>query len=418
MYPPDQIIGVRDGGAGLASSSASLPLVIGYGSGFTANTLYIFGDSNTLKDTGGSGPAVDMAAPMAGRGGVMVLALAATTAGSAGAVTAARKSTSTGTITVAGIPTNSWKPRIQITGTGTVGTGKFRYALDGYSNTAAYTWSGEYTIPTGGTFAVPNTTLTLTFVPGAGPIYFEAGDAHRFDCTAPHYTTTDLSAGITALLLQLAEMGTRRIRRVFAAGIGAAAGQVTLLSALAGHLDTLALNWHFARAAMDGGSTDTSGTFLTAIAAFVDDRICVTYGKASIVNEAPIPCFGVPEYPIVNAVAERAAFSDLSENLGRFLSGALRGVVRISHNEGKLKFFSEGDRITTLRTYDGEAGFYITNGYIRSSQSSDFKYFDWGLVIDEICTVVHDALQKWTLEDLDAKVDGTGQLSPEDAGRV
>jgi hypothetical protein len=319
-------------------------------------------------------------------------------------------------VTVAGVPANIWKLRIKITATGTVATGKFQYALDGYSQTDAYTWSAEYVIPTGGTFAIPGTTLVATFVPGAGPTYFELGDTHRADCVAPHYTTADLLAAFTALP---AQMGTRRVRRVLMAGISqTAAGAVVLAAALAGHLDTLALNWHFARAIMDGGSVDSAASFKTAIASFTDDRIGIVFGKASIVSEAPIPSCGVPELPASNAVNERFAFSDLSENLGRLLSGSLRGIVRISHDERFQLAFTEADRIITLRTHDGYGGHFVTNGYIRSAPSSDFKYIDWGLVIDEICETVHDNLVQWTLESLDAETDGTGRLSSSDASRV
>lgn len=416
MYPPGQQQSVRDGGIGPASASSSLPLVVGYATGATANKLYIFSNSNTARDTLQAGPALELAAPIAARGGCMVLATAATTAGSCGTVTKTAVGTSTGTVTVAGVPANVWKVRIKITSTGTTGAGKFQYALDGYSNTEAYTWSPEYTIPTGGTFQLPGTALTLTFTPGAGAVFFELGDAHRFDCIAPHYTTADLTAAFAALPEQL---GTRRVRRVLMAGIGqTAAAQVTLAAALAGHLDTLALNWSFARSVIDGGSVESSSAFKTAIASFTDDRVAVVFGRASIVSEVPIAGCGVPELPASNAVAERASYSDLSENLGRFLSGPLRGVVRVSHNERFLVAFTDADRIITLRTHDGEGGYFVTNGYLRSSPSSDFKYFDWGIVLDEISETVHDNLNQWTLESLDAKTDGTGNLDDNDASRV
>ena len=416
MYPPGQQMTVRDGGIGPASASSKLPLVVGYATGGAANKLYVFTNPNTARDTLLSGPALELAAPIAARGGVMVLVTAATTAGSCGTVTKSPVSTSTGTITVAGVPANIWKVRIKITLTGTTGTGKFMYSLDGYSNTDANTWSPEYTIPQAGTFPIPGTALTLTFVPGAGPIIFEAGDTHRFDCIAPHYTTADLTAAFQALPDQL---GTRRVRRVLMAGIGqTATAQAVLWAALAGHLDVLALNWSFARAVIDGGSVDTLSAFKTAKAAFTDDRVLVVWGRASIVSEVPIPGCGTLELPASNAVAERASYSDLSENLGRFLSGPLRGVTRITHNERFLVSFTDADRIGTLKTHDGEGGFFVTNGYISSSPSSDFKFFDWGLVLDEISETVHDALNQWTLESLDAKTDGTGQLDDADAERV
>jgi hypothetical protein len=180
-YPPGSTINVRDGGLGRSILGASLPLIVGVTSLGTANVLQRFSNSGSLVTALGRGPAVNMAAPIADRGGCLVLKTKATTVGVASAVTKAAIGSSVGTVTVAGAPYDNFKVRIQIMTTGTVATGKFRYALDGYSNTEAYTWSPIYTIPSGGTFALPQTNLTLTFVPGTGAVNIEAGDAHRFD---------------------------------------------------------------------------------------------------------------------------------------------------------------------------------------------------------------------------------------------
>jgi hypothetical protein len=206
---------------------------------------------------------------------------------------------------------------------------------------------------------------------------------------------------------------------VLMAGISqTAAAAVTLIAAVAGHLDTLALHWHFARAVMDGGSVDSLAAFKTAIAAYTGDRVTVCFGRASVVSESAVPGADVLEVPIAHAVAERAAGTDLSENLGRSLSGTLRGVVRVSHDERFELGFTEADRIVTLTSIENEGGFFVTNGYIRSAQSSDFKYFDWGCLTDEACEVLHDALLMWRLENLDAKTDGSGNLADVDAGLV
>jgi hypothetical protein len=418
---PSQEFSIRNGGVGLVGGGTLTPLLVGYATGKSANSLHLFTSKSAAIDGLVSGPLVPIAAAIADKTPILVLVTAATTAGSAGAVTKAAVGSSTGTITVAGTPPQGWRVRVVITLTGTTGAGKFKYSLDGYSNTAAYTWSGEYTIPTGGTFVLPGTGLTLTFVPGAGTTYFETGDLHRFECTAPHYTTSDLTAAFAYLVSAAAKeiLGTRRIRRVIMAGQSAtASAAMTLAAAVSGHLDTLAMAWHFARSVIDGGSGDTVGNFKTAKAAFASDRVAVVFGKASIINQAAIQGDGVLEVPFSDAVGERFAGSQISENLGRVLSGALRGVMRITHNEVFEQAFTDSDRVITARTHDNEAGFFINNGFLSSSQSSDFKYMDWGLLMDEWCEAVHDKLQKYTLENFDAKTDGTGQLSDTDASMV
>lgn len=417
QYPPGQSFTVNENGIGITSQQTALPLVVGVTSGGTAATLYQYSNAQALRDAQGYGPAVEMAAPIADRGGVLLLVTGKSTAGTSGSVTPTRVGTSTGTITLTGAPYNHHNVRVVITKTGTLGAGKFRYYLDASSLLTSDQWtpSEEYTIPAGGTFLIPHTNVTATFVPGAGTTYYELGDVHTWEDTAPHYTTTDLGTAVTALLAQI---GTRGIRKVFFAGKNAtASAAATMAAAIATHMATLSLRFHFARALMDGGK-DTAANWLTAFASFADSRVGVVFGDCAITSLNAFAGWGTPHLPLVNAIAERAAIADLSENLGRKASGALRGVVAISDDEGKTAQFSESDKVNTARSWQGEAGFYSTNGFLKSPAGSDFKYWDWGVTIDEGCTITHLAQRRWLLSKLRVKTDGTGNIDARDAARV
>lgn len=98
-------------------------------------------------------------------------------AASLGAVTATRTSTSTGSVVPSGTPSLSAQVRVQILTTGGLGAASFRYSLNGGTD-----YSVNLTIPAGGVYVVPGTGITLTFSPGPGVLYFEAGD--RFDFVA------------------------------------------------------------------------------------------------------------------------------------------------------------------------------------------------------------------------------------------
>jgi hypothetical protein len=411
VYPPKQTLSVPDGGVGLVSNATSLPLIIGVTAGGVTDTLYPYNDPNLLRSVHLGGPAVELAIPVMERaGGCLLLKTGSSTAGVNSAVTPTRVSTSTGTITVSGTARLGYRVTARIRKTGALGVATFDYSLDG-----GYTYSDVLTVPSGGTFAVPGTDLTLTFVPGAGPILFEAGDSHAFTATAAHYTTTNLGSAITALLAQI---GSRKIRQVYFAGKnGIASAAATMAAAAATHLDSLAARDHFARGIIDMG-TDVPATTQTAFASFSDDRMATVYGDADIVSLASIAGSGVPRVPAMNAVAERYAGANLSENAGRKMSGALRGVRAITHDEFLLQSFSESDRITTLRTWSGESGFYVTNGFLKSPAGSDFVYYDWGRTIDEICDTVVPAQNKWILAKLRALADGTGNIDPLDAERI
>jgi hypothetical protein len=425
MYPPGQSIDVVDGGMALSASGEWLPIVVGYACGGTANELYRFnqGAAGAIAAVG-RGPGSELAADIAAVRQCLFLRTAASTAGSAGAVSVSRVGTSTGTITVTGSPVNSYKVRVRISTTGTLGTARFQYALDGYSNTEAYGWSSPILVPAGGTYTLLNTGITtitnlvLTFVPGAGAVFFEAGDIHRFDCVAPHYTTGDLDAAFAVLR---AKLGTLKARRIMFAGQAASAtAAITIASAAAGYLDTLAANAHFCRAVIDGGSADTLANFRTAIASFTDDRIGLVFspGGASITTRAPATGLVCPEVPAVHAVAERWASTELSESLGRVQSGALRGVRRIGTDEWLSPSFTADDRIITLRSDPDEPGYFVTKSFIRSSPTSDFRTLPWGTVIDEVCQCAYASLGKWKEAVLQAKTNGTGFLLEASAKRI
>lgn len=411
MYPPGQTFTFVDGQLGLPSAALAIPLVVGVTSAGTAATLYDFSDSQKLKTALGHGPAVETALQVMlqpGVGRVLVLKTAASTAGSNTSVTATLVGSATGTVTLAGAPFNSYDAIIEITKTGTVATGKFKYSLDG-----GLTYSEEITIPSGGTYAIPGTNITATFVPGAGTVFFEKGDLHTWTSTAPHYTTSDISAAVTALLAQI---GTRDLARIFWAGENSsAANAATMFAAIDTHMATLESKFYFARAIMDGGN-DTTENFLTSMGAVADVRVVPTYGRQAMTSLDPIAGYGTPTLPLLVSAARRGAGVDLSENLGRKRSGPLDGVVSITHDERTATAFTEADKVITARTYQGEAGFYLTNGYLKSPSGSDYLYFDWGLVVDEAARIVHAGQENWLLSKV--RTTDTGGILDEDAARI
>jgi hypothetical protein len=412
-YPASQTITVRDGGIGLSDDGATYPLVVGHCSSGTAATLYFSTNQNSLRDTLGQGKAVELGLPcITEAGGALVLKTAASTAGVASAVTKTAVSTSTGTVTVAGDPYDDYQVKVRIKSTGTVGVGRFDYTLDSAGDSPTY--SEELTIPSGTTYVIPSTNLTITFVVGAGPIFFESGDYHVFTCTAPQYTTSDLGTAWTALL---AALGSYRISKVFFTGRSAtASAAATMAAAVATHMSSLEARKRWARAMMDAGN-DTAANVITSFASVTNSRVALAFGQADVTTLNPHAGYGTPRQSAAFVLSERAAGSDLSENLGRVASGGLR-VAKITADEGVTQSFIESHKINTLRTYDGKAGFFSTNGYLKSASGSDFIYWDWGTVLDEICSAVYDAQHPWLLKKVRVLADGTGRIDPRDAVRI
>jgi hypothetical protein len=411
---------IRSSGVALTRLGAVFPLVFGYTSGGSTNDVDVYADPNELKDDHGHGVGVELGlSAIETAGGVILCRPAHSSAGTAGSVTPTRIGSSVGTVTVSGAPYLAYKVKIEITETtSALGSGKFRYSLD-----AGNSWSGEKTIPSGGTYAITGTGLTITFVLQTGTPDFEDGDIHAFDCTAPLYSTNDLSSAVTALLDRL---GTRRFRRAFFGGRSASASAAaTMAAAISTHMSTFASYGYFARAVMDCGGDTVSNTQANFIASFSSDRVAACYGECDLAMRDTVEGWGTGRVPFMYPAAERLMATQLSENGGRKASGALRGVSAIRASDGSWGYdqeidgdFTEFDRLIVGTHYRGEAGFYMANSFLKSSSASDFVYVDWGNTIDAIAEIVQGEQGKWLLQKRRVVPDGSGRLNPADASSL
>jgi hypothetical protein len=427
VYPPQQTINVRSNGIGLTGANVVLPLVIGHTSAGTPDTLYQYTDPQKLKDEQGHGAGVEVALGqvLGGAGGCLLLVPTASTAGAAGSVTKTAAGSGTGTVTVAGEPYLPFRVKVRIRLGGVLGAAKFDFTLDDAGDDLLSTFSAVRTVPSGGTFAIPGTNLTLTFVPGAGtPTTYDTGDTHTFVCTAPQYTTSDLGTAVTALLDQI---GVRKIRRVFGTHESASGSAgATMATAFATHLQTLEGKAYFARA-MVGAGSDTAANVISGFASFADDRVAVCHGLGEMVALDAFEGWGVPRVPASWIVARREAATSLSENLGRRLSGNLSGFVRAirgtagawGYDEELDGAFSEDDRIITLTSQRGRPGFWATNGFLKSAPGSDFKFWHWGKVVDIASEVIKDEQDKDLLRSVRTIVKGAiNPLDPREADAI
>jgi hypothetical protein len=424
-YPAQFDVQIADGGLALGAEPAEVPLVIGCSSAGMVATLYDFtsasADDQTsgVKATLGYGALTEVGMPVlkvAGR--ALFLKLTGSVAAANSAVTATRIGTSVGTITLSGSATRDFRGTVEIRETtSALGSGKFRFSLDNRN-----TWSEDITIPSGGTYLMPNSGITLTFALQSGTPDYEDGDLHTFTCTQAHWNTTNLSDGITALLASALLIG-KKIRKVYFTGIPAdAATAATNAAAIATHMATLEGLDHFARAIMDCGSlASTSSVLSDFVAAFSDTRVAPCYGRCEMSSALPTVGFGLPFVSIMQPVAVRASEAEISENLGRVASGPLRSVktTTLSHDEGRSTAFSASNRIITLMTRRNKTGgAYITSGFLKGAVGSDYIFWDYGVIVDEMSTQMVMAADNWVNSKLRALTDGTGNLHPVDALRV
>jgi hypothetical protein len=398
MPIPGQVLTIRDPGLGIPAEGPSTPIVLGCSSAGTVDTVYSFSNKADVVDTLGEGPLPEAVCYMGDVGGwpVRAMRLTGSTAGAAGAVTKTAIGTSTGTVTVAGAAYDRYSARIEIMKTGTVAVGKFRYSLDGGTS-----FSEELTIPSGGTYAIPRTNLTLTFVPGGGAVFFEKGDFHTFSSTAPLYSTANLATGIAALLLSPLQFTFGVLTGEHATGAAAA----TMFAALDVHATSLANAFKYSRWIMDAG-TDTTSNVITAVAAIASSRIAMVYGDATQASSKPYAGWGSPSMAGLVAAAGAAHAVLPSTDIARVANGALVGVTAISHDEFRTEVLDEV-KVSTLRTWQGRAGFYMCNLRLKSAAGSDFLYFQHGRLMDIACDTVAKAQQMMSSQAVRTNADGT-----------
>lgn len=405
MALPGQTITVRDGGLGIVEPAADKPLYVGVSSAGVANTISTFSSKQKLIDALGYGPVVEAAAhklEVAG-GSVDVLKTASSTAAANSAVT---PSGGGPVVTVGGTPRNPYDAKIEVMLGGALGVGRFRYTLDGGKN-----YSETLVIPAGGTFAIPNTGLTLTFAAGT----YVLAEIYSFTSTAGTYNGVDL----TAAWIPVMASTTKWPFVVFTGVQASAATAASLAASIAALMLQLANAFRYARAIVDAG-TDTTANAVTQFSSFSDNRVMVVYGKARVKSGAAIVGWGNPRVSFAYAVAARCAQLKLSSNPGWVGAnqGALNGVTDPDFDERQNGEVLHNNKIVAPTTYIGRAGIYPTNGLLKSQPGSDFKYWQWGRVIDLTCDTVHVQQQPYVNSKRRALTDGTGRLSALDAARI
>jgi hypothetical protein len=413
---PSQELTIQDPGMGLAPSTDAAPVFVGGCTSGTANTVYSFGRISDVVETLGQGPLVeDVCFALQKAGGPIVAIKSATSVSASNtAVTPTRIGTSTGTITVAGTAADSYAVKVKIIASGTLGAGTFQYSLDG-----GRTYSPTITIPSGGTYALASTGLTLTFVPGAGAAYYDVGDVHAFSTTAASFNATDLSSVITAL-----KTDGRLFPFIALCGdFGAAASGALVGAAFDTHLESFATLYKYVAGIMGAGfTTDAAGT-ASAWSSVTTKRYMRSYGKVWVASAKPLMGMGYVRKPVATVLAVRAMTELISTHLGRVKSGPISGIAPNSDEFGAAvdhdEYNSEGmdaNGFATLRTWPGRKGWYITRGRIAAPVGSDFTDWHYRRCMDVACTVTQQTLLEYVNSTAIANADGT--IAEGDARRI
>lgn len=402
---PNAIQTVRDGALGIVNTDADKRNVkMGVSSIGTVNTLYEFADPKVVQDTLGYGPlpeAICHALAQPNAGTVLALRVTASTPGASGAVTKIGTGTAVMTLSV-GVAYDNFEGVVEILSAAAslvAATATFRYSLDGGD-----VWSAAIAVPVAGVYAIPNSGLTLTFAEGT----FVLGDKYSWTSTGPGFSSGDINAAYTALLADPREWGFVHI-------VGSAA-TVAGAIAFAATVDT---NMAMAEAQFKYGfsivelPTDTDANIVAAVAPFASKRISLASDNEELTSSLSGRIF---KRHAAWPYAARLGSTTVQRHPGCLQDGSLPGVARLYRDENVTPAL-DAARITTLRTFQGLAGFYVTNGKIAAPAGSDFGDVMNRRVMDKACRLTRARILRWL--NLDLKVDRvTGYLTKDEVAAI
>ncbi|MGB1223788.1 MAG: DUF2586 family protein [Mycobacterium sp.] len=404
MGIPAQTLTVRNDGLNITPPSETVPVFIGVSSSGTQDSVLTLTSSQDARDTLGQGPLVeDLAAYLDIVGGTAyAIRSNNSTAGSNSAVSASGGGP---TVTIAGTPSDSYTAKILIVLGGALGTATFKYYLDGL--TASY--SRVLTVPSGGTYLIPGTGITVTFASGT----YVAAETYSFTTTAGTYTAANATTMLTAL-----QTSNKEFDFIVFSGEHADASTVaTLIAAIDTRMTALANAFRYARYIISaGGSSDTATA--TGLAASLSDRMCAVFGEVDQVSAKPMVGWIKPTRQAAYLpCAIAAGLRTMSGSMGRVASGPIPAMfTAISHDE-RVEGTLFDERITTLRTYaERPGGFYVTAGQLKSADGSDFDLWELGRVMDEACAVV--VAKQIEFINSSQRIQDTGILDERDALRL
>lgn len=286
---------------------------------------------------------------------------------------------STGAMTVSGAPLDAYDVTIQIATAGGLGTASFRVSLGKAAGIPVY-GDAVFLIPAGGSVAIPDTGLTLTFTGS-----FDAGDVFSFATTAPQSTLADVLSALTYFQ-----------SRPEQASLIAIAGEVPVLSlpawiaALNSAANSLEAAKKYARilieyAGPSSGQTNAAWASSVAgtLAAFAAPRLSLFGGSENTTSALPLPQLGRPE--IVNGTRSlfaRALALPSGVDVGdQTQSGAMTSVL--SGAQTDVAATLAASRSSYLYLLPGVPGVQA-EGLLFDSPTGDFTYLTYGRVLDEV----------------------------------
>jgi len=332
---------------------------------------------------------------------VYAIGLAGSINGTVGAVTAGTGNTGVGSVTVAGAPRNEYDVKLSILNTGGLNEAVFSYALDGIV-------SGQITIPADpGTYVIPNTGLTLTFVPGAPAgeeKSFVEGDTFTFKTTAPQISNAEVLTAVDTLL-----NSNYGFEWISIAGVSESALWASLAVKATG-AEEGGKYIHFkvqARYLNDGETVDQWVAALTGSERGLTNNSRVQV-YAAWIEEAD--AYGATDgRGGLGLASGMSARRNVHEHVDATKYGAIPGITKLlpAGITGAHIDALDNAGYTTFCDYPGETGIYITHGRTLAGETSDFSLEERRRVMDYALAKVRKAQFIYINSEVEVGADGS-----------
>lgn len=294
-------------------------------------------------------------------------------------------------------PVDAYDVIVEIIAEGALGVGTFRYSLDGGN-----AYSGVIVIPSGGKYAMSGTGVYLNFTAAT----YIVADTYEFATTAASYGTTETTAALVALLADSAEWGFVHI-------VGApssAANAATLAGVVDTQMTNAQTNFRYVFGVVECPTTESDSDVAAAFEDFASTRIMVCAGDIGHIS----PISGrILRRNCAWVVTSRIAGIRPGKDPAAVRLGRIPNVRSLYRNE-QVTPYLDAARFTTMRTFIGYAGYYITNGNMMAASGSDFSLVQYRRVMDRACQVVRAAEIPYLSEEV--RIDlTTGYIDERDA---
>lgn len=418
---------VTDGalGAGPAGPGRALVLIGVCSAAASAAVVHAFESPADVLATLGYGPLPEAAAYALSVGAqgqtarpVGCVKIGTVSAGSNSAVT--KVGSSTGTVTLSGAPFDRFEARIRITRAGSLGAGAFKYSLDGGRSESV-----EYAIPAGGTFLVPGTNVTATFVPGAGPSFFAVDDTHSWTSSAPTYDTTALN---TALDVIAADARAWPLVMIVGPPGGAddaakSTAAAALVAAVNTKLEAYAALGQYMRGLCEGpdvaNDATGAGAVVSALTTTTARRTGISGGYCRIPSQINPRQMRVSScWPYI----ARLAALPFSQDPGDGGLGPLDGIIGTTlETAATARSVYDAGRVFCLQTINGISGYVVSNSAMLAPTGSDYAEVPNARVIDESSRAARAKLLTYRRARIRVGKAGTsnaGQIDERDAQQI